>query len=71
LGTRALALDAAGILIHGSPASWSIGSYVSHGCIRMFLSDAEDLFRRVPAGTAVLIYGGGPASAPSRQAAGA
>jgi lipoprotein-anchoring transpeptidase ErfK/SrfK len=71
LGTRALALNASGILIHGSPASWSIGSYASHGCIRMFLSDAEDLFPRVPAGTRVLIYGGGPASAPSSQAAGA
>lgn len=71
LGTRALALNAAGILIHGSPASWSIGSYASHGCIRMFLSDAEDLFSRVPAGTPALIYGGGPASTPTSQTAGA
>jgi lipoprotein-anchoring transpeptidase ErfK/SrfK len=71
LGTRALALNAAGILIHGSPASWSIGHYASHGCIRMFLSDAEDLFPRVPAGTRVLVYGDGPASVSTSQAAGA
>ncbi|HYY81866.1 MAG TPA: L,D-transpeptidase family protein [Actinomycetes bacterium] len=71
LGTRALALNAPGILIHGSPASWSIGSYASHGCIRMFIHDAEDLFARVPVGTPVLIYGGGPAPRPTTQAAGA
>jgi lipoprotein-anchoring transpeptidase ErfK/SrfK len=71
LGTRALALNAPGILIHGSPASWSIGSYASHGCIRMFIGDAEDLFDRVPVGTPVLIYGGGPASTPTSQSAGA
>ena len=56
LGTRALALNAAGILIHGSPSSWSIGHYASHGCIRMFIADAEDLFPRVPAGTPVLVF---------------
>jgi len=37
----------------------------------MFISDAEDLFARVPVGTPVLIYGGGPASVPTTQAAGA
>jgi lipoprotein-anchoring transpeptidase ErfK/SrfK len=56
LGTRALALDAAGILIHGSYASGSIGSYASHGCIRMQIWDAEDLFPRVPVDAQVLIY---------------
>jgi len=71
LGTRALALSAPGILIHGSPAAWSIGGYHSHGCIRMLIRDAENLFPRVPAGTTVLIHGGGPASARSSQAAGA
>jgi lipoprotein-anchoring transpeptidase ErfK/SrfK len=56
LGTRALALNASGILIHGSYATGSIGSYASHGCIRMTIWDAEDIFPRVPAGTRVLIH---------------
>jgi len=56
LGTRALALDADGILIHGTYATWSIGTYASHGCIRMRLWDAEDVFPRVPVGTRVLIH---------------
>ena len=56
LDTRALRLDAPGILIHGSWASGSIGGYASHGCIRMRIWDAEDLYPRVPAGSQVLIY---------------
>ncbi len=56
LGTRALALNAAGIFIHGTPAAWSIGSHASHGCIRMRIPDAEDLYPRVPTGTRVLIH---------------
>jgi len=56
LGTRALALNAPGILIHGSYASGSIGSYASHGCIRMQIWDAEDLYPRVPVGAKVLVY---------------
>jgi hypothetical protein len=71
LGTRALALNAAGSSFMGLPASWSIGSYAFYGCIRIFISDAEDLFSLVTAGTTVLIYGVGPASTPTAQAAGA
>jgi lipoprotein-anchoring transpeptidase ErfK/SrfK len=56
LGTRALRLNAPGILIHGSYASGSIGGYASHGCIRMQIWDAEDLYPRVPVGAQVLIY---------------
>jgi len=55
LGTRALYLDAPGIRIHGTPDSASIGSYASHGCIRMLISDSEDLYPRVPIGTPALI----------------
>ena len=55
LGTRALYLDAPGIRIHGTPDSASIGSYASHGCIRMLISDSEDLYPRVPVGTPALI----------------
>jgi L,D-transpeptidase catalytic domain/Putative peptidoglycan binding domain len=53
LGTRAIYLDAPGIRIHGTPASYSIGSYASHGCIRMLMSDVEELFDIVPIGTTV------------------
>lgn len=56
LGTRAMDLDASGIRIHGTPSPWSIGSSVSHGCIRMYISDAEDLFDRVEVGTPVYIF---------------
>ncbi|MHB8894762.1 MAG: L,D-transpeptidase family protein [Candidatus Geothermincolia bacterium] len=55
LGTRALALSASGVLIHGTPSSWSIGSNVSHGCIRMYMKDVEQLFEMVEAGTPVYI----------------
>ena len=51
LGTRALYLDAPGIRIHGTSASYSIGSYASHGCVRMFMDDVEELYEIVPIGT--------------------
>jgi hypothetical protein len=55
LGTRALDLDAAGIRIHGTPDDASVGTYASHGCIRMHIWDSEELFGRVPVGTRVII----------------
>ena len=55
LGTRALYLDAPGIRIHGTYSSESIGTYASHGCIRMLISDAEDIYPRVPVGSQALI----------------
>lgn len=55
LGTRAMQLDADAIYIHGTPNDASIGSHASHGCIRMHMGDAEDLFSRVSVGTPVLI----------------
>jgi lipoprotein-anchoring transpeptidase ErfK/SrfK len=55
LGTRALDLDASGIRIHGTYASGSIGTYASHGCIRMYITDSEELFGRVEVGTQVII----------------
>lgn len=53
LGTRALYLDAPGIRIHGTADSGSIGTYASHGCIRMLRSDVEALYEIVPVGTPV------------------
>jgi len=61
LGTRALALDAPGILIHATSDTSSIGFSASHGCIRMNPDDEMDLFGRVSAGTTVAIVNAGPA----------
>jgi lipoprotein-anchoring transpeptidase ErfK/SrfK len=44
-----------GVGIHGTSEDWSIGSRASHGCIRMHVSDVEDLYPRIPVGTKVLI----------------
>lgn len=55
LGTRALDLDAPGIRIHGTPADYSIGTYASHGCIRMHIPQSEELFGLVGVGTPVII----------------
>ncbi|HJS27395.1 MAG TPA: L,D-transpeptidase family protein, partial [Actinomycetota bacterium] len=48
LGTRALYLNAPGIRIHGTYSADSIGTYASHGCVRMFLEDSEELYELVP-----------------------
>jgi lipoprotein-anchoring transpeptidase ErfK/SrfK len=55
LGTRALYLNAPGIRIHGTTNVDSIGTYASHGCIRMLMSDVEALYPLVPIGTPVLV----------------
>jgi lipoprotein-anchoring transpeptidase ErfK/SrfK len=60
LGTRALYLSAPGIRIHGTPEDSSIGTYASHGCIRMHISDSEALYPLVKVGTPVVIYGAPP-----------
>lgn len=44
--------------IHGTDKPESIGSSASHGCIRMTVRDAEELYALVPNGTQVVIeYG--------------
>jgi lipoprotein-anchoring transpeptidase ErfK/SrfK len=63
LGTRALALDAPAILIHGTPDRSSIGYSVSHGCIRMLPENEQELFDRVQEGTPVLVVHAAPAQA--------
>ena len=60
LGTRALALNASGILIHATSDRSSIGFSASHGCIRMNEEDEMDLFGRVNAGTPVAVVNAGP-----------
>jgi L,D-transpeptidase ErfK/SrfK len=57
LGTRWMGTSAPGIGIHGVPPSSdaSIGTYASHGCIRMHNWDAVDLFDRIVIGMPVII----------------
>jgi lipoprotein-anchoring transpeptidase ErfK/SrfK len=57
LGTRWMGTSAPGVGIHGVPPSEdsSIGTYASHGCIRMHNWDAVDLFSRVTVGMPVII----------------
>jgi lipoprotein-anchoring transpeptidase ErfK/SrfK len=42
--------------IHGTDKPWSVGTAVSHGCVRMYNGDAADLYSRVDIGTPVHIY---------------
>ena len=55
LGTRWMGLSAPGVGIHGTPDAASLGYSLSHGCIRMAISEAEWLFNRVTVGTTVFI----------------
>ena len=55
LGTRWMGLSVPGVGIHGTPNGGSIGYSVSHGCIRMYVPDAEWLFNVVDIGTPVFI----------------
>ena len=55
LGTRWMGLNAPGVGMHGTPDAASIGYSASHGCIRMYVPDAEWLFDRVHIGTPVFI----------------
>ena len=55
LGTRWMGLTAPGVGIHGTPDPASIGYSASHGCIRMYINDAEWLFAHVHVGTQVYI----------------
>jgi len=55
LGTRWIGTSAPGVGIHGTPDDSSVGSYASHGCIRMHIYDVEDLYARVVIGLPVII----------------
>lgn len=39
------------ILLHGTNRPWGVGMRVSHGCIRLYPENAEDLFLQVAPGT--------------------
>lgn len=42
--------------IHGTDKPWSIGQAVSHGCVRMYSKDANELYNIITVGTPVYIY---------------
>ncbi|CAN5671633.1 hypothetical protein BH18ACT17_BH18ACT17_01470 [soil metagenome] len=64
MGTRALYITAPGLIrIHGTPADSSIGTYASHGCVRMHNSEIEQLYPMVDVGSRVIIVGSRPADA--------
>ncbi|SDE81180.1 L,D-transpeptidase family protein [Sporomusa acidovorans] len=62
MGTRWMGLDVpwGSYGIHGTSAPWSIGSFASHGCIRLRNQDSEELYEWVPVGTPVDIIGPKP-----------
>ncbi len=53
LGKYWLQLSAGGIGIHGTNKPWTVGQYVTHGCIRMRADDIEWLYYNLPTGTSV------------------
>lgn len=57
LGTRWMGLSVGGVGIHGTYNAASVGTFASHGCIRMHLRSAEWLYERVRIGTPVFIVG--------------
>ncbi len=59
-GTRFLGLNVSWgqFGIHGTNKPQSIGSNASHGCIRMYVAQAEELYDLVDNGTLVVIEGG-------------
>jgi len=60
LGTRAMNINAPAIFIHGTYSENSMGYNASHGCIRMRIAEAEQLYDLVPVGTPVIITQTGP-----------
>ncbi len=66
LGTRWMGLNipTGNYGIHGTNAPWSIGRYISNGCIRMHNRDVEAIYPLCPVGTTVHIMGsyGAPTS---------
>ncbi|MBS4538529.1 L,D-transpeptidase [Clostridium sp. D2Q-11] len=42
--------------IHGTNKPWSIGKAVSNGCVRMYSSEAKELYSLIPIETPILIY---------------
>ncbi len=54
-GTRWMGLSLVGYGIHGTNDPTSIGKSISHGCVRMYNPDVEQLYEMIPVGTIVRI----------------
>lgn len=55
LGTRALNLGWQHYVIHGTNLAFTIGERASHGCLRLYNRDVEELFELVEEGTPVQV----------------
>ena len=55
MGPRAMTLSGGEYAIHGTNRPYSIGTFASYGCIRMYNQDIVDLFERVGVGTEVVV----------------
>ena len=55
LGRYAMRLGIPGYLIHSTNKPYGVGMRVTHGCVRMYPEDIEQLFDDVPVGTPVQI----------------
>jgi len=55
LGSHWIGLTAEGVGIHGTNQPFGVGRRVSHGCIRLYPHDINDLIQRVVPGTRVRI----------------
>lgn len=58
IGTRWLQLSNPQYGIHGTTKPWEIGKRISHGCIRMFNFDVEEIDFMASLGTEVYVYYG-------------
>lgn len=55
LGSRAIYLSMPGYLLHGTNKPWGVGMKVSHGCIRLYPENIEELFELIKEGEKVTI----------------
>ena len=55
LGSRVLKLEMPGYLIHGTNQPYGVGMRVSHGCVRLYPENIENLYLLVDIGEAVMI----------------
>jgi lipoprotein-anchoring transpeptidase ErfK/SrfK len=55
MGVAALTMRNGEYAIHGTDNPASIGGFVSHGCIRMYNRDIQELYRLVQVGTPVIV----------------
>ncbi|MCU7810854.1 MAG: L,D-transpeptidase family protein [Candidatus Thiodiazotropha sp. (ex Notomyrtea botanica)] len=55
LGNHAVYLGMSGYLLHGTNRPYGVGMRVSHGCIRLYPENIEQLFQQIEPGTPVRI----------------